>query len=951
MQLSQNIYSQFLKEILQRLVPRSSEALSSLELESLSFASSLVQSATSWRLLHLARYMAAQLIDSRGGLERTALTHLLQIFSEQLYHLGAERAEEAMGMEQILSKLQALGTNAEIDVAIKRIRAPHGHEHALRLIRRSLLLPQTIPVTDALARQAALSAWLVPLRQNVGSCFATAPAILIQASQPLQFFADMGQLFALSALKRTFAGQEYVVPLTAHAGWGSLRFPIEWDSMGEHPAGVLGNSPGLLAAFRAAGLVKEHEKQCTDLLSVFFAKHDMSFATITSEWLIQEILLEHYGVTVEEVEQEKLQLSHLPFLGSGMIHTISTKKSKACSAYIESYQASTEAFISQTEHPLLKAWEFTLASFAEVKSDISRWNLYISLGFQSGEEGGIADVILPLIQGHIDQLNEQIAHFQSMYDHTFAQVKSLEIRMRHVTTEQEAVWLRTEYRVQRKEMERALDMRDEAHDKGRALASVWQIMSAFYLEIFPSYFQEVYDAGMKEVAVGLYDDVPAGFRLLYKYGRSHPSTWTLIYTPQDYVQALCAFFTSTETELLQKASLQKIQAEVSQILTSVVLAIRDPQFLEKSIQRLAKHYGEPIPSPKLQTLHTLKRTPWNYLSGGTMGSLVSTYFARTTPPVEIKRWVETETELLAFYLDTLKELPLGIQERLIKQPDAGLLAYSPTHAFILKPAWSPFMEGWQNQAYTYSWIRDWWVLPQERFWDQLTLEPAHQDYLQQKLMDVLPVGYRSLASQALRSLIGQTTKPSLWREQVAHILSYEKWLKPVYHHVLDVLDQMLVEHLPLYSDTQVGSILSHLWEAMESVDDKMQQKLEMLFREETIALHPLVTPRDIQYIAQGLIMLALDRTSSKVFYIHDLIKSMRALGIVAPSPILFADPNWTDKKFGFAVNPGTGAFELWTWDALGLSGRPLSPWKPYLDGRMRKEWGIYVKPQEYGNGF
>ena len=49
----------------------------------------------------------------------------------------------------------------------------------------------------------------------------------------------------------------------------------------------------------------------------------------------------------------------------------------------------------------------------------------------------------------------------------------------------------------------------------------------------PEYFQEVYDADMHEDVEGsLYDDSPAGFRLLYKHGRRNPGTWTLIHTPE-----------------------------------------------------------------------------------------------------------------------------------------------------------------------------------------------------------------------------------------------------------------------------------------------------------------------------------------------------------------------------------------------------------------------------------
>lgn len=475
------------------------------------------------------------------------------------------------------------------------------------------------------------------------------------------------------------------------------------------------------------------------------------------------------------------------------------------------------------------------------------------------------------------------------------------------------------------------------------------ILVSFYLDKFPSYFQEVYDAGMKEVNVGIYDDMPAGFRLLYKHGRNNPSVWTLLYHAPDYIQALSAFFTATETELSQKKELNLVQREVSQLITEIILAIREPTFLEKSIYRLANHYQEPTYKHPLKHLDQVKRTPWSYVSGGTMGTLVSTYFGHTTPPTEVKRWIEREVELLVFYLDTLKELPLTTQKKMIDSPQGGLLAYSPTHAFILKPAWDPFIQGWQNQSYTYSWVRDHWIAPQEAFWSQQWLEPLHQEWLQQYLIELFPKGYQHLVSQALKGMPGQRLLPVDWRAHVASLLSYETWLKPVYTSMLDHIDQILLEHLPFCFDVDLAKHLVAIWDMMPSVDNQLKAKLMQVYQQEHPPVQHIVSACDIQHLAQALLMLASGKTATETFYIKELIQAMRSLKLRAPAPILFADPNWEGKSsLGFVVNPGTGQLELWTFDMLGVRGRPLSAWKSYLDGRAKKDWGIYVKPHEYG---
>ena len=81
-------------------------------------------------------------------------------------------------------------------------------------------------MTDSHARKAVLSALLSSLRQNVGSCFATAPAILIQQDQPANFLGDMGQLLGTGRILRVYEGAEYAAPLSLSWGVGDLFRPM-----------------------------------------------------------------------------------------------------------------------------------------------------------------------------------------------------------------------------------------------------------------------------------------------------------------------------------------------------------------------------------------------------------------------------------------------------------------------------------------------------------------------------------------------------------------------------------------------------------------------------------------------------------------------------------------------------------------------------------------------------
>ena len=100
------------------------------------------------------------------------------------------------------------------------MEGPYSNKIAEQIIGDTLQLHEKTPITDAHARRAALSALICYLRQNVGSCFATAPCIVVHDEQPLQFLKDINELLNTGRLKRTWSGVEYSVPFKSHMGFG-----------------------------------------------------------------------------------------------------------------------------------------------------------------------------------------------------------------------------------------------------------------------------------------------------------------------------------------------------------------------------------------------------------------------------------------------------------------------------------------------------------------------------------------------------------------------------------------------------------------------------------------------------------------------------------------------------------------------------------------------------------
>ncbi|MCH9627758.1 MAG: hypothetical protein S4CHLAM2_14010 [Chlamydiales bacterium] len=895
------------------------------------------QESWSWRNTHMARELATYLIDEKGELKRRVLLKAMRLLESESHSLGPNRHHDAHRLTHVLKVLRLFSKEQVYSKTLKRIYRPENHQGAIQLIRETLFISEKTPITHAHARRAAFSALLTELRQSVGSCFATAPAIMIQQEQPLQFLSDIGQLFATGRLTRVYEGVEYTVPLSVNWGAGDLYRPIPFSSLGRDPLKSVISSPGLKAAFEASRLENPFAES-----SDWIEKFD-PFSLVTADTFLKQALLGRHGVTEEEVKE------HQERPVEGLAHQIMIQtphqqagKGAACTQFLNDYEKGKNAFKSLTDNALLKSWEFTLASLSESKADCARWNLYISLGIEPEEPFGIGQSIQEYLQKKIDQLNDELEEYQSRYDHLFAQAKYVEGRIRRASAS-ELEWLRADYRLRQQEINRTLSERDEAHDKGQRLSKLFPFLVDFYGKKMKDYFQEVYDAEMLDVNSTLYDDSPAGFRLLYKHGRAHTALWSLIHNSAEYIQHLSAFFVATENELRHLPEMEGIEQELSELVTTIITTIKRPEFLESSYSRLARAYKEP-----LKSLEQVKRKPWVYVSGGTMGTLISCYYGSSHPPTEVRRWVESPTELLAFFIDTMRELPHSTQRLYEQEQDRSLLASSPTHAFLCKPGWNLFRQAWESDLYTYTWIRDLWNHPQQRFLDENILDSRMMDFVFSELLNFIPSGYQAHVQTILKGF-PYSMRSNEFREYVIRALSYEKWLRPGL--IAEELDAILYRSLPLFPEHALTDRLRSIFKAIEEIDDRFYAQLDERIETLDVGRYQIFSAAQLRDSAKALLIQVTGSTRSSIPFHQKITGAMQKLGFAYPEPFLIADTNWVKNTFGFTVNPGTGNVEFWRFDDCGSEGKPIVQWRRYLNGVDRQEWGLYTVPSEYGQFF
>lgn len=922
-----------------------------------------IQESCAVRNVLRTRRLANLLIDDKGDLNTAILPRLIELVKLNLYSLGPNRQYDTKRQEHLLSVLTLLNESKDLQRALKVIDKPISHKYAEQIIRDTLQLSANIVLTDAHAKRAALSAWMCLLRQNVGSCFATAPAIIIHQEQPEMFFKDINELLSTGRLKRTYGGIEYSVPLSSSWGAGDLKKPFLLSLGHAFDSSELWQSPGLEAALVAAGILdpeadlNDHLTKIKSLLKEIINSipTKQQYIFITAEEIIRKILLKHLNIT----EQDLQDYENRP---RGMIHSsllmqvsketkVGKSKGELCANFHLLFSFASNAFKALADNALLKAWEFTIASFSETKSQFTRWNLYSSLGLGPNEVGGIGATLYEIIKKKIEQCNQQIKDIQFDYEQAYNQLKTMEMRMRGASSEKEAQWIKMEYQTKRNEFYTLEEIRNDAHEKAQRFANLFDLLIDEYDALFPKYFQEVYDADMHDVTTGPYDDSPAGFRLLYKYGRSNTSQWSRIKNPTEFIEDLAAFFTATEPEIVAAKPFEGLQTDLSEIITAIVTHVRTKEFLETAFYRMAAAHHTPIVKDPLNHLDQIEKKPWAYTSGGTMGTLVSCYYRREQKPTEVSRWVENPTELLVFLVDTIKQIPQKLMEPFTRNQNKSLLMHSPTHAFLLKPGKNGFTSAWQTDAFTYTWVRDRLIAPKKDMLESLWLDEAKMHYLVEHIAKSVPENFQHYFKKSFGNIYG-TMRPPEFRDHILNGIQRESGLRQIGSPILssEEIDSALYSLLPLFSRSELREKLETLYSNIPSINATFREQLLALYDKtsQSFSPHNIMSATSLQDIAKALICLATGDTSSEIDY-HALIsRTAKNLGFAMPAPIVFADTNWVKEEFGFVVNPGSGDLELWRIDAIGTAGAPMSNWEQWLNGsRQDIPWGIYTRPYEY----
>lgn len=865
-----------------------------------------IQESFCLRMERRARLIAEYLIDEKGELKVEALESLIGHIAKDGYVIYPEGLCDAPATSQTLFILKRF-KEENLYRLIRKFQAPLCHTWAEDLVRATLGMFTAERLTDAHIRKAVLSACLSFLRQNVGSCFATAPAIVIQQKQTENLLTDLYEILSTGKLQRTFGGVEFSVPLSPSSGGGDLNKLILLEPLRE----TLCYSPGLVAAFMASGILSEkNPEKIKPFLAPFFAETEISMGD-----LIHRAFLSHFAITDEDLiayEKIGISLAKTQSLTGSVSGHLSKQKWQACEKMQVAEKRARTAFKAIVEHPLVKTWEFTIASFSEVKMEFSSWNLYSSLGMHPEEKGGIGQIIYKSFEEKVQQNNEKVAEYQAEYEVAYNQLRATEALLKRASNESDARRLSAEFDTRLHHMQTCLDARDRAHDQAEKYTAFFSYLLKEYNEKFQEYFQEIYDADMRDVTPGPYEDSPAGFRLVYKHGRSNASLWTMIYTADQYIEVLVEFFLAVEPQIAADFDWDLARTVLSDITTAILMHMRGQEFLETALERMAKAHGDGG-----------QKKPWAYTSGGTMTTLLKTYYKKEGELTEESRWVENETNLLVFLLDVLKTQPLITEDMLAKE-NPSLLMSSPTHAFILYPGAEKVKAGWQDNTFTYSFVRDELINPQKVFYARQKLSSSQQRFLLEELEKRVP------HLQIRSAFVSEPVSIQEFRNQIAGKVRFVDWI-----------DSFLFEMLPLTSGGEWKNALPKLLEGLD------QTNLSKTLEGFPDFSHDIISAKTLKDYAKAIYMLSQDSCTFSFDLHQHVAKKAAEHGFAPQAPVLFADTNWVNNYFAFTLNPGTMQLELWRVDWTGSRGSPMSMWKQWVNGSSRKTWNVYSRFVEY----
>jgi hypothetical protein len=352
------------------------------------------------------------------------------------------------------------------------------------------------------------------------------------------------------------------------------------------------------------------------------------------------------------------------------------------------------------ENPLLKVWEFTVATLTDYEKAGSRHNLFSTLGLDPKQKGGVGEKIIHDLEEKFGRIKDDYNELVQEIEYNQEQLRHFYNRLQSASSIASIESAKSQLKAQNLKMDY---LEIEAQQKKRGMEHFQSGVELFFSSLdkyLTDQFYEIFDPHIRGKTQEVYADTQAGFRLVFKNDITDLTLHQKIQDQREYIEILKIFFLNFERHFF----LDHPELEI---------------YFKQSIKILLNNLES---DGFLQKLGS--NTPWGYASGGSLESLIEGYFEKKGPFEKEVFYPESCQDLLLFYLETLKSLQFDVQKIFLENRSKRLLATFPTHAFTLLPTQELFLKGWDNNTFSYTWIRDVLIEPAKAF-----IAPLRESFL------------------------------------------------------------------------------------------------------------------------------------------------------------------------------------------------------------------------------
>lgn len=606
------------------------------------------------RAMKLAKKLARALVMKDG--HELNISNARCVLKKEHFH--CKYPFEIMLKRHFESIIVLFEKNKQARLLLQRLSHPLANPWVEKLIRLTLDIDQKKFLSDYHLRLFLVEALLSLVRQTVGSCFASSVCIMIQIQLPMQMLEDLYELMTTGHLKRVKDGQEYRFSMCTKTGFGPLVEMSEPISLFE----FVKNSIAKDLSIDPKLIQPEQQIQKPSKFSVTSSK--------------------------QRRDREKIQLAK------------------------ELLFDETEKIKQKVQHPFTKCWEYTVASFSDADVNRASYNMHIALGLSPEQEGGLGHKLMKQSQEEYEsgqkraqELDEEIERLEDI-------LRGQDVRA-HGAIGDAARSIGRQIQVSEHKLQSMVDEKNEIVEHMNMASGVPSIILQELQLNFPYYFQEVYDPQMHEFKGVIYEDNPAGFRLVYKHGTNNPLAWTLIYSKEQYLSCIDNYLVLMVPILIANCEWEKGKDSMQSIVDSLRELIQTDEFYQGALARLEAYRKEIT-----QAEGSAKINPYSYISGASVESLCQTYFCLDRDLVFKENRPLSFSALLIWIIDLFKEAPERLLSAFDKNPEHALIIRSSSHAFLLKGGYEDLKKAYRTNKNSYIYVRDEIIRPAETFFSK-----------------------------------------------------------------------------------------------------------------------------------------------------------------------------------------------------------------------------------------